>query len=164
MKKIIVFIFCFCTLTSCMEDEDRDQFGFTFSVVNSTESVHEGVVITIGGMQNGEFIGTSSYNFPIIEISEEIDYGNGNIGLTPQTFAFYEERWNPDLSQVKAISERAYFMIQFKGEDPKLILNDRNNDEFLSVSIPDNNIIKNLYGLIDLSIRQDGVFGEMYNP
>ena len=96
-----------------MEDEDRDQFGFTFSVYNKSGTEHNNVKITIGGMQNGEFIGASSYTFPIILVLSN-DWQNPN-GNQTQFFAFYEERWNPDLSQVKAISDNATVATRYGG-------------------------------------------------
>ncbi len=159
MKKIIVFIFCFCTLTSCIEDEDRDQFGFTFSVQNKSGLEHENIKITIGGMQEGEFIGTESYTFPkILVLSNDWPDTTGN---QSQSFAFYEDRWNPDLSRVKAISERAYFRIQFDSEEPFLLYDYDPNREgnLVSFTIPENNTIKNEFGRLSISIRNDNILG-----
>ncbi len=152
--------FCFCTLTSCIEDEDRDQFGFTFSVQNKSGLEHENIKITIGGMQEGEFIGTESYTFPkILVLSNDWPDTTGN---QSQSFAFYEDRWNPDLSRVKAISERAYFRIQFADGTPFLLYDNFGNGqgELTSFIIPENNIIKNEFGFLDISI-EDTIYGDL---
>ncbi|MDC1266274.1 hypothetical protein N8009_05730, partial [Flavobacteriaceae bacterium] len=106
MKTKLLIIICCFSLLSCMEDEDRDQFGFTFTIANQSGLEHENVKITIGGMENGEFIGTDSYTFPKILVLSN-DWPD-TTGTQSQSFAFYEERWNPDLASVKAISDKAY--------------------------------------------------------
>ena len=162
MKIKILIIFCCCFLVSCFfEDEDRDQFGFTFRVYNKSGMEHNNVKITIGGMENGEFIGASSYTFPtILVLSNDWQNPNGN---QTQFFAFYEERWNPDLSQVKAISDKAFFTIQLEGEEPFLLYDYRgeNQGELLSFEIPENNIVKNDLGFLDISFEQNTVFGHL---
>ena len=162
MKIKILIIICCCFLVSCFfEDEDRDQFGFTFWVSNKSGIEHENVKITIGGMENGEFTGTDSYIFPkILVLSNDWPDTTGN---QTQYFAFYEERWNPDLSQVKAISDKAFFTIQLEGEEPFLLYDYRgeNQGELLSFEIPENNIIKNDLGFLDISFEQNTVFGHL---
>ena len=162
MKTKFLIIICCFFLLSCMEDEDRDQFGFTFwAVVNKSGVEHENVKITIGGMQNGEFVGTDSYVFPkILVLSNDWPDTTGN---QSQSFAFYEERWNPDLASVKAISDKAYFTIQMEGQDPILLYDGQggNQGELLSFEIPQNNIIKNNYGKMSISFRLDTVLGNL---
>ena len=145
-----------------MEDEDRDQFGFTFTVSNKSGLEHENVRITIGGMENGEFIGTDSYIFPkILVLSNDWPDTTGN---QSQSFAFYEERWNPDLAEVKAISNRAYFTIELEGEDPILLYDNFGSDqgELVSFQIPVDNVIKNDFGRMDISFEFDTVLGDLF--
>ena len=145
-----------------MDDEDRDQFGFTFRVANKSGAEHNNVKITIGGIENGEFVGTDSYTFPkILVLPNDSDIPNNQ--FIPQTFAFYEERWNPNLALVKAISERAYFTIQLEGQDPFLLYDNQgdNQGELLSFEIPEDNIIKNDFGEISISFELNTVLGDL---
>ena len=152
---------CCCFLLSCMKDEDRDQFGFTFKVANKSGVEHENVKITIGGMENGGFVRTDSYTFPkILVLSNEWPDTTGN---QSQSFAFYEERWNPNLASVKTISDRAYFTIQLEGQAPILLYDSQggNQGELLSFEIPENNIIKNNYGKMSISFELDTVLADL---
>jgi hypothetical protein len=162
MKIKILIIICCCFLVSCMEDEDRDQFGFTFKVANKSGMEHENVRITIGGMENGEFIGTDSYIFPkILVLSNDWPDTTGN---QTQSFAFYEERWNPNLAEVKVISNRAYFTIELEGEEPILLYDNfgSNQGELLSFEIPEDNVIKNDFGRMDISFESDTILGDLF--
>jgi hypothetical protein len=162
MKIKILIIICCCFLVSCFfEDEDRDQFGFTFTALNKSGVEHENVKITIGGMENGEFIGTDSYTFPkILVLSNDWPDTTGN---QTQSFAFYEERWNPNLAEVKVISNRAYFTIELEGEEPILLYDNFGNgiDELVSIEIPENSIIKNDIGKLYITITQNDLFGDL---
>ncbi|MEN8805587.1 MAG: hypothetical protein ABF278_08180 [Wenyingzhuangia sp.] len=144
-----------------MEDEDRDQFGFTFTIANKSGVEHENVKITIGGMENGEFVGTDSYIFPkILVLSNDWPDTTGN---QSQSFAFYEQRWNPDLAKVKAISDKAYFSIQLEGQTPIQLYDNFANGqgELVSIDIPENNIVKNDFGDLHITIETDNVFGDL---
>ena len=162
MKIKILIIICCCFLVSCFfEDEDRDQFGFTFKVANRSGMEHENVRITIGGMENGEFIGTDSYIFPkILVLSNDWPDTTGN---QTQSFAFYEERWNPDLGEIKTISNRAYFTIELEGEEPILLYDYQgsNQGEILNFEIPDNNTIVNDFGRINISFESNTILGDL---
>jgi hypothetical protein len=162
MKIKILIIICCCFLVSCFfEDEDRDQFGFTFKVANRSGMEHENVRITIGGMENGEFIGTDSYIFPkILVLSNDWPDTTGN---QTQSFAFYEERWNPNLAEVKVISNRAYFTIELEGEEPILLYDYQgsNQGEILNFEIPDNNTIVNDFGRINISFESNTILGDL---
>ena len=161
MKIKILIIICCCFLVSCMEDEDRDQFGFTFWVSNKSGIEHENVKITIGGMENGEFTGTDSYIFPkILVLSNDWPDTTGN---QTQYFAFYEERWNPDLRRIKAISDKAYFTVQLIGENPILLYDNYSTgqNELTSFDIPENNIVKNDFGDIHITFETDNIFGDL---
>jgi hypothetical protein len=162
MKIKILIIICCCFLVSCFfEDEDRDQFGFTFWVSNKSGIEHENVKITIGGMENGEFTGTDSYIFPkILVLSNDWPDTTGN---QTQYFAFYEERWNPDLRRIKAISDKAYFTVQLIGENPILLYDNYSTgqNELTSFDIPENNIVKNDFGDIHITFETDNIFGDL---
>jgi len=145
-----------------MEDEDRDQFGFTFVALNKSGVEHENVKITIGGMQNGEFIGTDSYIFPkILVLSNDWPDTSGN---QSQSFAFYEDRWSPNLASVKVISNKAYFTVQLEGQAPILLYDNFGNGqgELVSIEIPRNNIIKNDDGKMIISFENDSVYGDLF--
>jgi len=161
MKTKFLIIICCCFLLSCMEDEDRDQFGFTFTIANKSGVEHENVKITIGGMENGEFVGTDSYIFPkILVLSNDWPDTTGN---QSQSFAFYEQRWNPDLAKVKAISDKAYFSIQLEGQTSILLYDNQggNQGELLSFEIPQKNIVVNNYGKMSISFESDTVLGDL---
>ena len=161
MKTKFLIIICCCFLLSCMEDEDRDQFGFTFTIANQSGVEHENVKITIGGMENGEFVGTDSYTFPkILVLSNEWPDTTGN---QSQSLAFYEDRWNPNLASVKVISDKAYFTIQLEGKAPILLYDNFANGqgELVSIEIPENNIIKNNFGNLYITIKTDTIFGDL---
>ena len=162
MKTKFLIIMCCCLLLSCMDDEDRDQFGFTFKVANLSGVEHENVKITIGGMENDEFIGTDSYTFPkILVLSNDWPDTTGN---QSQSFAFYEKRWNPDLAKVKAISDRAYFTVLLEGKEPVLLYNYQGDKqgELVSFEIPKDNIIKNDYGQMSISFEENTILGYMW--
>ena len=152
---------CCFFLLSCIEDEDRDQFGFTFKVFNKSGVEHENVKITIGGIQNDEFIGTDSYTFPkILVLSNDWPDTTGN---QSQSFAYYEQRWNPDLAKVKAISDKAYFSIQLEGQAPIQLYDNFGSDqgELVSFQIPKDNVIKNNFGRMNISFESDTVYGDL---
>ena len=162
MKIKILIIICCCFLVSCFfEDEDRDQFGFTFTIANQSGMEHDNVRITIGGIEDGEFIGTDSFTFPkILVLSNDWPDTTGN---QSQSFPFYEDRWNPDLGEIKTISNRAYFTIELEGEEPILLYDNFGNgiDELVSIEIPENSIIKNDIGKLYITITQNDLFGDL---
>ena len=112
-------------------------------------------------MENGEFIGTDSYIFPkILVLSNDWPDTTGN---QTQYFAFYEERWNPDLRRIKAISDKAYFTVQLIGENPILLYDNYSTgqNELTSFDIPENNIVKNDFGDIHITFETDNIFGDL---
>ena len=163
MKIKILIIICCCFLVSCFfEDEDRDQFGFTFTIANQSGMEHDNVRITIGGIEDGEFIGTDSFTFPkILVLSNDWPDTTGN---QSQSFAFYEDRWNPDLGEIKTISNRAYFTIELEGEEPILLYDNfgSNQGELVSFEIPEDNVIKNNFGGMYISFEFDTVQGDLF--
>ena len=143
MKTKLILFLCVLLLVSCLPDEEEDRIGFMFKIVNLTNSEFENVKVTIGGLQNGEFVGTESYTLPTIWIR--------NNNSEAQYVATSGNRWRPDLSLVKAISEQAYFTVQLEGESPILLYDSFENDVLVSAKITENGILKPKYGG-DLSI------------
>jgi hypothetical protein len=138
MKTKLIIICCALLFISCLEDEDRVRIGFTFEIVNLTNLEFENVKVTIGGLQNGEFVGTESYTLPSIWIRSS----NSEV----QNVAIDNNRWKPNLNLIKAISEQAYFTVQLEGESPILLYDSFENDVLISAKITENGIIKNKYG------------------
>ena len=95
-----------------------------------------------------------------LKIIESIQRVNRN---QSQSFAFYEERWNPDLAEVKEISNKAYFTIQMGNELPFLLFDNQgfNQGELLSFEIPENNIVKNDFGEMSISIESNTILGDL---
>lgn len=164
MRSTYIFIYLLVCVSSDLKslDSDRDQFGFTFRVANKSGVEHKNVKITIGGMQNGEFVGTDSYLFPkILVLSNDWPDTKGN---QSQTFAFYEERWNPNLAEIKAISNQAYFTIELEGEELISLYDSQggNQGELLSFEIPQDFIVINDYGKMRISFESSGtVLGDL---
>ncbi|MBT6377504.1 MAG: hypothetical protein HOJ72_04560, partial [Flavobacterium sp.] len=71
--------------------------------------------------------------------------------------------WNPDLGEIKTISNRAYFTIELEGEEPILLYDNFGNgiDELVSIEIPENSIIKNDIGKLYITITQNDLFGDL---
>ena len=138
MKTKLLIICCALLFISCLEDEDRVRIGFTFEIINSTDLEFENVKVTIGGLQNGEFVGTESYTLPNIWIRSS--------NSEAQFVAIDNNRWRPNLNSIKEISEQAYFTVQLEGESPILLYDSFENDVLISAKITENGIIKNKYG------------------
>jgi hypothetical protein len=100
--KIIVIICSVSFLISCdvsIEPEEYD--GFSINIGNDDET-HRNAKLTIGGIKDGNFIGTESFSLPVINVRE-------NSMSQSQNIAFNETRWLPDLNLIRAISNKAYF-------------------------------------------------------
>jgi hypothetical protein len=138
IKTKLLITCCALLFISCLEDEDRVRIGFTIEIVNLTNLEFENVKVTIGGLQNGEFVGTESYTLPSIWIRSS----NSEV----QNVAIDNNRWKPNLNLIKAISEQAYFTVQLEGESPILLYDSFENDVLISAKIIENGIIKNKYG------------------
>ena len=138
MKTKLILFLCVLLLVSCLPDEEEDRIGFMFTIVNSTNSEFDNVKVTIGGLQNGEFVGTESYTLPTIWIRNN----NSEAQFDPTS----GNRWRPDLSLVKAISEQAYFTVQLEGESPILLYDSFENDVLVSAKITENGMVKHKYG------------------
>jgi len=144
MKTKLILICCALLFISCLADEEEAKIGFMFTIINSTNLEFENVKVTIGGLQNGEFVGTESYTLPSIWIR--------NNNSEAQYVAIDHNRWRPNLNLIKEISEQAYFTVQLEGESPILLYDSFENDVLVIAKITENGIIKNNYGG-DLSIN-----------
>jgi len=133
MKFKIIAPLLICTLTfiSCASLEDGPFVGFKLDIINKTDNEIQNAKILIGGMQNGEFVSTESFELPTIIIRPNESFY--------QVVAFDENRWKPDLSLIAEISNRAYFAFQFENGNQVLLL--RNSDLF-AFEIEENNNLK----------------------
>ena len=138
MKTKLIIICCALLFISCLTDEEEARIGFTFEIINLTDLEFENVKVTIGGLQNGEFVGTASYTLPIIWIRSN----NSEV----QFVAIDRNRWRPDLNLVKEISEQAYFTVQLEGESPVLLYDSFDSNTIINAKITENGVIKNKYG------------------
>jgi hypothetical protein len=138
MKTKLIIICCALLFISCLADEEEERIGFMFKIINSTNLEFENVKVTIGGLKNGEFVGTESYTLPSIWIRSN-NYETQNIAID-------NNRWKPNLNLIKENSEHAYFTVQLEGESPILLYDSFENDVLLSAKITENGIISNKYG------------------
>lgn len=147
MKFKIIAPLLICTLTfiSCASLEDGPFVGFKLDIINKTDNEMQNAKILIGGMQNGEFVSTESFELPTIIIRPNESFY--------QVVAFDENRWKPDLSLIAEISNRAYFAFQFENGNQVLLL--RNSDLF-AFEIEENNNLKLDFGaMISISVFQN---------
>jgi len=139
MKNIIIILSASLFIfTSCLRDEGELRIGFMLEIRNTTDLEYENIRITIGGMLNGDFVGTESYKLPTIGIR--------NNNSEAQYVAVDYNRWRPNLNLVKEISDEAYFTVQLEGENAILLYNELENDILVSAKITENGILKNRYG------------------
>lgn len=147
MKFKIIAPLLICTLTfiSCASLEDGPFVGIGIDIGNLTNEEYNNAKLLIGGMQNGTFISTESYDLPTIIIRPNESFY--------QVVAFDENRWKPDLSLIAEISNRAYFAFQFENGNQVLLL--RNSDLF-AFEIEENNNLKLDFGaMISISVFQN---------
>jgi hypothetical protein len=144
--KIIAPLLIFTlTFISCASLEDGPFVGFKLDIINKTDNEIQNAKILIGGMQNGEFVSTESFELPTIIIRPNESFY--------QVVAFDENRWKPDLSLIAEISNRAYFAFQFENGNQVLLL--RNSDLF-AFEIEENNNLKLDFGaMISISVFQN---------
>jgi hypothetical protein len=156
MKTKLIIICCALLFISCLPDEEEARIGFTFTISNQSGVEHENVKITIGGIENGEFVGTGSYTLPTIWIRSN--------NSEAQSFAIDNNRWKPNLNLIKEISEQAYFTVQLEGESPILLYDIFENDVLVSARITENSVIKNKYsGNFSISLYGNGdIRGVLY--
>jgi len=139
MKTKLIFFFCALLLVSCSpSDEENIRVGIMFDIANTTQLEYENIKITIGGMKNGEFIGTESYTLPFIRIR--------NNDSEAQYAAVDHNRWKPNLNLVKDISDKAYFTYQLEGRQPLLLYHEFESDELVVAEGTKNGVVKSRYG------------------
>jgi len=143
MKTKLILICCTLLFISCLPNEEDVRIGLMFKIINKTNVEHKNVKVTIGGLQNGTFVGTESYTLPAIRIR--------NNDSEAQYAAVDHNRWKPNLNLVKEISEKAYFTVQLEGETAILLYDKFQNTKLVSAKITNNGNLKNSYGG-DLSI------------
>ena len=131
MKFKIIAPLLICTLTfiSCASLEDGPFVGIGIDIGNLTNEEYNNAKLLIGGMQNGTFISTESYDLPTIIIRPNESFS--------QVVAFDENRWKPNLGLIAEISDRAYFAFQFENSEQILLYDS---------SIIENAIVKRDYG------------------
>jgi len=155
MKTKLILICCTLLFASCFLDEQDVRSGFMFSISNTTNLEYENVKVTIGGFQNGNFIGTESYTLPTIRVR--------NNDSEAQYVAVDHNRWRPNLNLVKEISEKAYFTVQLEGETPVLLYDAFNNTLLVSAKITENGILKSIYGGdLDIVILDNSINGSFF--
>lgn len=137
--KIIVSLFI-CTLTfiSCASLEDGPFVGFKLTINNLTNVEYDNAKILIGGMQNGEFVSTESFELPTIIVRPNESYS--------QVVAFDENRWKPNFNLITEISEFAYFAVQFEDGSIAVATNGLGSD-ILKYDILENGNVKSFYGV-----------------
>lgn len=151
MKTNLILI-CFAfLLISCLPDNEEEALiGIKIGIINSTNLEYSNVKVTIGGLQDGEFIGTTSYTLPTIRVQ------NNNYEVQYATTDY--NRWQPDFNLVKAISDKAYFTVQLNGEDPVLLYDAFDSAILINVQITENGIVKDNYGgNLDINIYDDSI-------
>ena len=137
--KIIAPLLIFTlTFISCASLEDGPFVGIGIDIGNLTNEEYNNAKLLIGGMQNGTFISTESYDLPTIIIRPNESFS--------QVVAFDENRWKPDLSLIAEISDRAYFAFQFENSEQILLYDSFNSSELINFSIIENAIVKTDYG------------------
>ena len=72
--KTIILTFGITILFSCSLPDEGDQIGIVFTVSNNQPVAHDNAKITIGGLIDGQFIGTESYTFPKLGIRKYSDW------------------------------------------------------------------------------------------
>ena len=168
MKSKLILICCTFLFISCLpfESDDENKIGVMFDIDNRSNSEYHNSKITIGGMQNGNFIGTESYKLPILRVNENTSVAQSQI------IAVGSNRWMPNLVLIKEISYRAYFTVQLEGEIPVLLYDYDAlvDDTLVSVKIIDSeeNLKNKFGGDLYISINENyikGYYGEhIFSP
>lgn len=162
MKTNKIIIIIIILLTSCNPLEksnfDPDLVGITFIISNETNQEYINANITIGGMKDGEFIGTESYDFPTLKVIANKD--------NQQNIAVNVNRWNPNLDLIRNIpSERAYFKLRLKKDNELILRNFSDNNtltNFVSRNIPKGYTFKNQDGELFIGIKENNIIARLY--
>ena len=174
MKTKILIIVSLFLFISCnpLENIDLEHFGITFTINNNTNVIYTDASITIGGMKDGKFIGTETYNFPKLTITGTNEwntyYGNGEGGLLriANNSVDGNDRWNPNLDLIRNIpSEKAYFKLRL-AEGNETLLRDVNENGILATlvsrTIPEGYVFKNDRGSLYIGIWNEGVIAQLH--
>jgi hypothetical protein len=149
--KIIVIICSVFFLISCdvsIEPEEYD--GFSIDIAND-DVVLRNAKLTIGGIKDGNFIGTESFSLPVINVRENMSQS--------QNIAFNETRWLPNLNLIRAISNKAYFTLDIEGKSPVPLSDSwgERKGELLSFAIPIGIIINRRNANLGINIAKDSL-------
>ena len=150
---LVFFSFLF---VSCLpSDEENARIGIMFKIINTTNLEYENVKVTIGGLENGAFVGTASYTLPTIRIR--------NNNSEAQYVAVDHNRWRPNLSLIQEISDKAYFTVQLEGKSPVLLYDSFDDNLIVSTQISQNDIIKvNYGGDLSINIHENSIKGRFF--
>ncbi len=170
--KILLAISVFFLISCDLIEEDEDLTGITFKINNNTDVIYTNAFITIGGMKDGEFIGTETYNFPPLTITGTNEWntydGNGeegNLLKFANNTTNGGARWEPNLDLIRNIpSEKAYFKLTLE-DGNEILLQNVNEDGALttlvSIAITEGYIIKNDYGSLYIGIWEEGAISSL---
>jgi|TARA_B110000902_G_C14107976_1_gene513215 hypothetical protein len=169
-NKNLIFVSLLVLLISCSLMEEDDFTGITFDINNNTDIVYTNASITIGGMKNGEFIGTETYDFPSLTITGTNEWNTYNRndeegGLL--VFAYNSGgRWKPNIDLIRNIpSEKAYFKLILEDGNETLLQN-VNEDGVLTTlvsrEIPKGYMFNNDGGSMYIGIWEEGVIARFY--
>jgi len=148
--KLILFCSAFLILSCGSLDGERDPIGFNFKIANDSGVEINNAKITIGGLKNGEFVGTESYLLPKIRIRKS--------NTETQFIAINDNRWKPNLNLIMAISDKAYFTVQLEGKKEVLLYNAYESNKLVSAEIAKNGIIISNYGgVLSIGITKDSI-------
>ena len=151
--KIIVIICSVFFLTSCSLDgmTTHDYKGFHIDISNDSGVEQRNAKLTIGGIKDGQFIGTESFSFPVIRIRQS----SSDI----QLIAYDDTRWQPNLDLIRAISDTAYFTVQLENQEPVLLYDswEKYTGELVSLAIPAGIIINKDNGNLGIGIYKNSI-------
>lgn len=163
--KNLILISCLFLASCISQDGDLDEYGITFSIANNTNQTYENASITIGGMKDGEFIGTESYKLPILKIIGYYDWNT--YGDNREEIAIGQNRWNPNLDLIRAIpSEKVYFKLKL-AEGSETLLRNVNFENgtlttLVSRAIPKGYSFYNDDGDLSIAIWEEGIISRLY--
>lgn len=159
MKKVIIFVSFLIVLISCdISDPEDDKIGFEIGVANDSGVSYDNAKLMIGGIKDGNFVKTEAFSLPTLFVRTS--------NSKSQTIALDDNRWKPNLDLIRAIpSDRAYFSIQFEGEEEVLLYDswEKYKGDLVSIAIPEGRIIKNDDGNFDIIIEENSVLAHLHS-
>jgi hypothetical protein len=116
-------------------------------------------------MKDGEFIGTESYELPILKIINSYEWNT--YGDTRQEIATGQNRWNPNLDLIRAIpSEKVYFKLTLTERNETLLRNVNFESGTLTTLvsrvIPKGYSFINDDGALSIAIWEEGIVSRLY--